>query len=200
MEEVSPHSESPLELILLLAIARSDRVDLAVRQATELVVKKIVLFFSARTPYRIEKSRIWDKVSRWDRIAREAVCQCKRVVPPTIDCLGTIGEALEFVNMNILLPTRGLRIVATENYNGRVYDLGYFAEKVKRPSYVAVAVGPEGGWTMEEVNLFGHFEWNSLSLGPRILRYETAVVAVLSLCQFLWGDMRLTKCPEETIS
>ncbi|MGC8719333.1 MAG: RsmE family RNA methyltransferase [Thermodesulforhabdaceae bacterium] len=192
-EEVFSETESPLDLILLLALARSDRVDLAIRQATELGVKKIFLFSSARSPYRIEKFRISDKVSRWGKIVKEAVCQCRRRVPPEIDYIGTTKETLEFVDMKVSSSEKHLKIVASEYLDDHTCDFGRLAEKVKAPETVLVAIGPEGGWTMEELDFFRHSGWHPVSCGPRILRYETAVVTALSLCQFLWGDMRLNR-------
>jgi 16S rRNA (uracil1498-N3)-methyltransferase len=70
------------------------------------------------------------------------------------------------------------------------HGMGIFLNANVKPDTVAIAVGPEGGWTEEEIAMFESRKWIPVSLGPRILRYETAVVVMLSLCQFLWGDMR----------
>jgi 16S rRNA (uracil1498-N3)-methyltransferase len=185
LEEVFYATESPLGVKLFLALARSDRVDLAVRQATELGVKEIILFPSARSPYRLEQPKIQDRTLRWDKIAREAVCQCRRVEVPRIFYKKDLEEVMTFVESE---SGDILRIVASE-MNGS-HGMGIFLSADVKPDTVAIAVGPEGGWTEEEIAMFESRKWIPVSLGPRILRYETAVVVMLSLCQFLWGDMK----------
>ncbi|MEJ5300116.1 MAG: RsmE family RNA methyltransferase [Thermodesulforhabdaceae bacterium] len=186
LDEVFHAAESPLEVTLFMAIARSDRVDLAIRQATELGVKEIVLFPSARSPYRLEKLKVQDRVSRWSKIAQEAVCQCRRVKVPNIWYGNGLDEILDYAengeDYNIL------KLVASEM--DELPGVGAFFQSGIKPSSVAVAIGPEGGWAEEELSAFKSRKWVPISLGPRILRYETAMVAIVVLCQFLWGDMR----------
>ncbi|MCX7823155.1 MAG: 16S rRNA (uracil(1498)-N(3))-methyltransferase [Syntrophobacterales bacterium] len=185
IEEVFFNAESPLDIILFAALARSDLMDLVVRQATELGVKEVVIFPSKRSSYRLEGSKILEKVSRWEKIAREAVCQCRRRIPPKVHYIQTLREALAFLEER-LASEEGIKIVATENSNNLLHGVKSKVDNVRK---VVVAVGSEGGWPQEELSVFRDYGWYLIWLGPRILKYETAVVALLSLCQFIWGDM-----------
>lgn len=188
IEEVFLGNEPPIDIWLFLALARSDRVDLAIRQATELGVQEIVLFPSARSQYNIDASKISDKISRWTKIAKEALCQCRRQYFPRIFYFPTLHEALSFAEKEAGFQGEFLKIVAAE---GCLNKLPKYISKdtLKLFEKIAVAIGPEGGWSSEERLAFESKGWVPISLGPRILRYETAVVVALSLCQFLWGDL-----------
>lgn len=186
IEKVFLNAEPPVSILLFLALARPDRVDLAVRQATELGARKIVLFSSSRSPYRIEKSRISDRVLRWEKIAREAVCQCGRRFPPEICYIHDFRDILMLLDEEVKNGPESLKIVAAEDAHENLYSV---IENEKKPEKVAIAIGPEGGWTTSEISAFESSKWRLVSFGPRILRYETAVVVALALCQFLWGDM-----------
>lgn len=188
IEEVFLGNEPPVDLWLFLALARSDRVDLAIRQATELGVQKIALFPSARSQYRIHDSKILDKISRWTKIAKEAICQCRRQHFPEIFYFPSFLEALSFAEKKMGFGEDILKIVATESCQNRL-TRHISINRPKRFEKIAISIGPEGGWSEEEKLSFESKGWIPVSLGPRILRYETAVVVALSLCQFLWGDL-----------
>ncbi len=179
LSEIHRDTESPLNITCILALAKSDKVDLAIRQATEVGVKKIVIFPAKRSNYKIKEEDMDRKISRWKKIAIEAMCQCGRVKYPDI----------AYVQGMSLLPLDGtLKIVACERNGTKLSSIisSSFSKTFER---VTVAIGPEGGWSNEEVNRFMEYGFTPVTLGPRILRYETAVVTLVSLCQYLWGDV-----------
>ncbi len=179
LSEVLRDTESKLDITCILALAKSDKIDLAIRQATELGVKRIVIFPAKRSNYRLKEENIDRRISRWKKIAIEAMCQCGRIKYPDIAYVKDI---------NLLPLDGGLRIVACEK-NGRKLSSMISNHSVGTIKYVTIAIGPEGGWSDEEVHKFVEYAFTPITLGPRILRYETAVVTLISLCQYLWGDM-----------
>lgn len=179
--------ESPLELTLGLALARGDRMDLAVRQATEIGVYRFVAFQADRSDYALSSVRAEKRLLRWRRIAREAMCQCGRTRIPEIvmhsSLKGFLAEAPEYAS-----PEKGgLRLVAAEKGPGQ--NLLSLWSSCPMYRQVLAVVGPEGGWAPEEMDRFLEAEFQPVRLGPRILRFETAATVLLSSVQILWGDI-----------
>ena len=182
-----PACESGLCVTLGVGIARPDTMDLIVRQATELGVEKLAVFRAARSQYGLSGGQSEKKKERWARIAGEAVCQCGRRVPPEIVLFEDLADFLASFEAE---PAGGsLRIFAREREPGAgPKDL---AERWKGADIcrVTAALGPEGGWESQECSALVGAGFEPVSLGPRILRMETAVVALISSIQLLWGDM-----------
>lgn len=179
-------AESSLNLSLALAFSRADRMDLVLRQATEIGVNRFIAFRSRRSQYGLTGRPAGKRLERWQRIAREAVCQCGRLNVPEMVILSDIREVLAKLDQwersgNLL------RILAFERGNGKgIVDLH---RAFPRCTEVMVAVGPEGGWSSEEAELLTRNGFHAVHLGPRILRLETAAAIVLSSVQLLWGDL-----------
>ncbi len=178
--QVFKNTESPLDIICALALAKSDKLDLAIRQATELGVKKIVLFPSLRSNYRLKEEDIDRKLKRWSKIVTEAMCQSGRTFHPEI----IYHKDKNFLNIN-----GDIKIVAYEKGRNGLLELASFQHK-KNIKKTILAIGPEGGWDSKEISEFLEYGFTAVRLGPRTMRYETAVVSLITLCQFLWGDMR----------
>ena len=176
--ESRPQRESPLRLTLAQAILKGAHTDLVVEKATELGAAETVLFTCERSVVRPPASRS----SRWQRIAASAAKQCGRTVVPEI-----LGP-LSFHEMIERGPIREPRILfhPAANSPGLSDVLSEFA---RLPEHLSVAVGPEGGFTAAEVERARRAGFLLAGLGPRVLRAETAAVAVSVLCQFLWGDL-----------
>ncbi len=186
--------ESPLRISLALAFARSDIMDLVVRQATEMGVAELAMFRGARSQYSISGSRAEKKIGRWLKIAREAVCQCGRTRVPEITVFDDLDRFLRS------LPTGGgsghgedhesgeqtLRIVALEGERERGLDELKKGQPVC--GKVLALIGPEGGWDDSEISRLAGAGFKTIHLGPRILRFETAAVALICSIQLLWGD------------
>lgn len=157
------------DLTLLLSIFKFDRFEWAVEKCTELGVRTIVPIIARRTDAHLASSSA-KRVERWRRIAVQAAEQSRRISPPEISDPIKLQEAL-------LVPGK-LRIVLSEaEEQTRLADLFAGGEEAE----VALAIGPEGGWTEDELELFQKEHWISASLGSTILRAETAAIAAAAL-------------------
>ena len=176
LEEIA--AERALPLTLVLAIFKYDRLEWAIEKATELGVATIVPVIARRTEKHLAQSA--DKrVERWRRLAHEAAKQSRRADVPVIEDPTPLPARLKLANLSavhILLAedergtTLSQRIQAALADSNTQCDLPEFH----------LAVGPEGGWAAEELALFANSGWLAASLGPRILRAETAAFFALS--------------------
>lgn len=181
------HNESPLELSLALAYSRSDRMDLVLRQATELGVHRFLAFRAQRSQYGLSGSQEKKRRERWLKIAREALCQCERTRLPEIMLLSNVSECISTVSCWERNEKRLLKILALEK---KLSDsLLKLWQKVPACQELLLVVGPEGGWTENETTLFTEAGFDPIRLGPRTLRLETATTAFLASVQLLWGDL-----------
>jgi len=171
-EELS--AAAALPVTLLLSVFKFDRMEWAIEKATELGVARIVPVLARRTEKHLAQSAS-RRVERWRRIVREAAQQSRRSDVPEITGPMPLKIALEqqTATLKILLAEteqeHSLRNALQENHLGEV----------------ALAIGPEGGWTPEELALFAQHQWQSVTLGPRILRAETATIAAVAVISAL---------------
>ncbi len=168
-EEV-PQAPAGLSVSLLLAIFKFDRMEWALEKAVELGVTRIVPVIARRSDAHLSIAA-GKRAERWQRIAREAAQQSRRGAPPSIESPRKMKDALA--------AEGGLRIVLAEGKGGR--RLGDVLREKSNASEIVLAVGPEGGWTVEELKLFAGNGWIAASLGPAILRAETAAIAALAV-------------------
>ena len=179
--------ESSLLLTLALAFSRADRMELAVRQATEMGVHRFIAFPAVRSEYRLSGSRIAKREERWRRIAREALCQCGRISLPQIQICSNADELLSASSEALIGEREGLMILAREDAE-RLSLLSLHA-RYPECQKMLVVVGPEGGWSQPEGEHFLQAGFHPVHLGPRTLRLETATLALLTAVQLLWGDL-----------
>jgi 16S rRNA (uracil1498-N3)-methyltransferase len=167
--EVLP--DTPMaQITLLLAIFKFDRMEWAIEKCTELGVSAIVPLISRRTDSHLAAAAK-KRVERWQRIVRQAAEQSRRAAPPQIATPIKVSEALSF--------TASLRIVLAESEEQTLLADALHASDGE--STVWLAVGPEGGWTEDEVRSFREAGWVSASLGNTILRAETAAIAATAI-------------------
>jgi 16S rRNA (uracil1498-N3)-methyltransferase len=167
-EEVSAAGLS--EITLILAIFKFDRMEWAIEKCTELGVSRIVPVIAQRTDSHLAAASA-KRVERWQRIARQASEQSRRAAPPEIAAPIKVAGA-----MNL---QAALRIVLAESE-----DRTLLRDVVKPQAAndgIALAVGPEGGWTEDELQSFQQAGWISASLGNTILRAETAAMAAMAI-------------------
>lgn len=166
-------SESALPVHLLLAVFKFDHMEWAIEKATELGVARVTPIVARRTEKHLAQAAA-KRVERWRRIALEASKQSRRVSVPEIGDPVALKDALkmEFDGAKILLAE-------TEQENSLRAVIGDHAGDV------ALAIGPEGGWTAEEMQMFSDAGWKHATLGPRILRAETAAIAGLAVISSL---------------
>jgi len=169
-EELS--SDAALPLHLLLAIFKFDHMEWAVEKATELGIGRITPILARRTEKHLAQAAA-KRVDRWRRIALEASKQSRRTDIPEVADPIPLKTALD----QETAPTRIL-LSETEQSTTLTAALESFA---KKESQTALAIGPEGGWTPEEMSLFTQHQWQPVTLGPRILRAETAAIAAIAI-------------------
>lgn len=156
------------EIVLVAAIYKFDRMEWAIEKCTELGVTRIVPVMARRTDAHLAATA-GKRVERWRRIAHEAAQQSRRLAVPRIDEPVKLREALTV--------EASARLLLNENEtSAKISD----ALK-KSTGAVAFAVGPEGGWTAEELAEFDATGWQSVTLGATILRAETAAMAALAV-------------------
>ncbi len=187
LEQHSFPSESPLSLTVALGYARSERMDLVLRQATELGVQRLVPFRAARSQYGLNGKQLIQRTARWLRIAGEALCQCGRTRLPEIEALPHAKALFAKLGPWGLADIDTLRILAWEEER----EQGLLSLFKEFPDYrkLLLVVGPEGGFTSDEVADFKGSGFRPVHLGPRTLRFETAATAFIATAQLLWGDL-----------
>ncbi len=174
LTERSPQRESPLRLVLLQALLKGAKMDYLIQKATEIGVTEIVLLSTRRTV-----SEGLGKSARWCRIAMEAAEQSGCLTVPRITGPHPLAQYLAG-------PGIGAALVLWEGE--RVGTLAAFLDQTP-PGEIKVLVGPEGGLETDELVLLRQAGFVPVSLGPRILRSETAAVVALTLVQHRWGDL-----------
>ena len=168
-EELEANAALPVHL--LLAVFKFDHFEWAIEKATELGVGSITPVLARRTEKHLAQASA-KRVERWRRIALEASKQSRRTDIPTIAEPATLKRVLEAET-----ATRRVLLSETEQEMSVTKAL----QDVTSGSEVALAVGPEGGWAPEEMALFTSHRWTHVTLGPRILRAETAAIAALAI-------------------
>lgn len=182
LEPSGIQTESPLKTSLYQAVAKGDKMDLIIQKAVELGVSEIVPFFSRYTVVKLTKDKQYQRQQRWQKIAEAAAKQCER------DQIPKVHLPLEFDQVQSRLSQHvpgHLLLMAYEQENNQ--SLSQFVNL--DPQHVSVVIGPEGGFSLEEVEAVQKLDGKIIKLGNRILRTETAAVAVLALVQYLWGDL-----------
>jgi 16S rRNA (uracil1498-N3)-methyltransferase len=163
-------ADAALPVHLLLAVFKFDHLEWGIEKLTELGAARITPVLARRTEKHLAQAAA-KRVERWRRIALESSKQSRRTDVPAIDDPAALTAALQLVDA----PAK-LLLAETEQENTLAAALE------KRVSPLAFAVGPEGGWTADEMQLFTANQWQHVTLGPRILRAETAAIAALSIC------------------
>ncbi|HEX3435582.1 MAG TPA: 16S rRNA (uracil(1498)-N(3))-methyltransferase [Pseudacidobacterium sp.] len=169
-------ADPALPITLLLSIFKFDRLEWAIEKATELGVERIVPVIARRSEKHLVESAE-KRVDRWRRIARESAQQSRRSDVPLIDAVLPLKTAARQANNDV-------RLLLAEQE--RSTTLRRAVEEALQNSgdempAIRMAVGPEGGWTAEEEALFDAEGWKPVSLGPRILRAETAAMTATAV-------------------
>lgn len=174
--EQLPAREPATEITLLLSIVKFDAFEWALEKATELGVVRVVPVAAARGEKGLVAA-VAKRSDRWRKILLESSQQSRRLRPPSLEAPATPSEAFSVQN-------RGVRVMLSERP-----DAPHIREVLARAassklSPAVVAIGPEGGWTDDEIASSRAAGFLEASLGPLILRTETAVVSALSILNF----------------
>ena len=183
-------TESPLDVTLLQGVPKGDKMETIVRATTELGVARIWPVITERTIVRLEPSRWRERARRWQRVAKEATKQCGRAVIPEVATPEALHEALA----GLPAPLANERRVCL--WEGDAPPLRSVLGDLPShttPTSLLLLVGPEGGLARGEVDDARAHGFATASLGPRILRTETAGPTVVALVQFVLGDVGGTR-------
>jgi len=169
--------ESPLAVTLLQCVPRGDRMDFIVQKATELGVRHIVPVLSHRSVVRLDAAQAKSKAQHWRAVAVGACEQSGRNRLPTIDAP---RQLIDYLGASA--PAATTRLVLEPD--PAPPDAAWSADAA-----LEIGIGPEGGFTPEELEAFRVARFHRICLGPRILRAETAAIAALAWLQTRFGDM-----------
>lgn len=178
-EKKSSVTESACQIQLMLSVGKGEKMDWILQKATELGVHSITPILSARCEVRLDKDRWQKKMERWREIIINACEQCGRNTLPVIheiQSLSTGLQSCEFRLKLLLHPDK-----ANKSLSGVLED--------NNLNQVTLLIGPEGGFDDDEVALAKAHAFVCVSLGPRILRMETAAIASIAILQAFLGDI-----------
>lgn len=178
MEKSPNNNESNLSITLYQGFPKGDKLDLIIQKSVELGVVRIVPVVMKRTVVKLKNSS--DKSLRRQRIAEEAAKQCMRGIIPEV------GEPIDFKQMIASISGEDLSILPYENENDN--RLKSLLADNPSPQRVNIIIGPEGGFDEEEIKLAEENGIHCVTLGPRILRCETAPLAAISAVMYELGD------------
>ena len=165
--------ELPIKLTLLQGIPKSDKLEMIIQKAIELGVSNIIPVKTNRVVVKIDEKKTQAKVNRWNAIAESAAKQSKRSIIPKVLKPQTIDNALEIVK------DYGVKLLPYENADG-IKKTKDILNSLDSKNNIAVFIGPEGGFEEAEVKKSTDSGFEVITLGKRILRTETAGLALLS--------------------
>ena len=176
-------TEAALPVHLLLAVIKFDHYEWGLEKATELGAARITPVLARRTDKHLAHAAA-KRVERWRKITLEASQQSRRSDLPDVDLPQPLKAALALVT-----APHKILLAETEENNTLAAALGRHRAQVgpdaEHSRELALAIGPEGGWAPEEIDLFTTQSWQPVTLGSRILRAETAALAALAICSAL---------------
>src|SRR5690242_3341594 len=180
--ESHPSDREPsIPINLAVGLTKGEKLDWVIEKATELGVTTIIPFSSNYTVPKLDGDKIQKRSERWRKIAVSAAKQCGRSRIPEVYSLRS------FENFVCESWPETLKLICWENETEQ--SLRELFGKYRETKSVLLAVGPEGGFSKSEVELANAQGFQSVHMGRRILRAETAALAALTLVQFLWGDL-----------
>jgi 16S rRNA (uracil1498-N3)-methyltransferase len=176
-------TESPLSIHLVQAISRAEKMDFSVRKATELGVCRISPVLSDRGVVRLDGSRADKRREHWQKIVRSACEQCGRNIVPPVELPQPLSEFLDRGPTAVSADEDTLRIVLLPGATASVESLPDSLRAID------LLTGPEGGFSDAEIAKAEFTGFRSMSLGPRVLRTETAAMAAIAVLQSRFGDL-----------
>ena len=165
--------ELPVNITLLQGIPKSDKLEMIIQKAVELGVSEIIPVKTKRVVVKIDEKKVDTKVNRWNAIAESAAKQSKRSIIPKVYEPMSIDNALEIVK------DFGVKLIPYENADG-IDKTRRILDNMDKTKNIAVFIGPEGGFEESEVERIKNSGFEVITLGKRILRTETAGLALLS--------------------
>ncbi|GLQ30577.1 16S rRNA (uracil(1498)-N(3))-methyltransferase [Litoribrevibacter albus] len=174
LEIIDNNTESPVRIHLGQSISKGDRMEFTIQKSVELGVAEITPLWADRCEVKLKGERLQKKVEHWQSIAVSACEQSGRSVVPRINMPSTVNEWVTSCSEKTKIT---LHHRATTSL-----------KSIEAPDSAALLIGPEGGLTEQEIETSEAAGFESIAMGPRVLRTETASLAALSLMQYEWGD------------
>lgn len=181
LEENVERTELSSEFYLFQGLPKSDKMELIVQKAVELGVKEIIPFKAKRCVVKLDDKKADSKIKRWQSISESAAKQSKRGVIPRVNEVMSFKEAVEYAK------TFDISIIPYENFKD-MSSTRKIIDKIEKNMKIGIFIGPEGGFDSEEVDYAIDNGIEPVSLGKRILRTETAGLAILSVLMFKLED------------
>jgi 16S rRNA (uracil1498-N3)-methyltransferase len=178
LEAVVPAPESVVRSVVAPAVLKGDATDDVIRDAVMLGAAQVRPFVATRSEVRLAMLARSGRAARWSRIAVAAAKQCGRAVVPPVEAV--VG--FDAVATSMATP---LRLLLVEP---GVASVAWSLRAIARPSAVTLAIGPEGGWTADEVTLATTHGWTAVRLGARTVRAASMALVALAACQAVWDD------------
>ena len=179
--ETNKEPERIPQIILAQSFLKEKKLDALIRQLTELGVSKIIPFFSERSIPNPDSKKIQNRHDRWNKIALESLKQCQRNLLPEISIPMSFNETIR------IGQECDVKIIFWENETSPLKKT--LSTCTPNPKKIIILLGPEGGFSTKEIDIATGSDFITCSLGPRILKAETASIAAMTLLQFFFGDM-----------
>lgn len=180
LERLTENQEAPVEIVLVQGLPKSDKMDYIVQKAVELGVSAIIPLAADESVVKYDQNKQQARQARWQKIAVEAAKQCRRNRVPTVDTVQNLRQFLSSVGSDTQI------IMLYEGQTPVGIKQALTAYKSRR--YVLI-IGPEGGFSADEVALAQEKGAQLVTMGPRILRTETAAVAAVTVVMYHHGDL-----------
>lgn len=174
-------------IIIAQALLKDNKPDVIIRQITELGVSQWIPYCAHRSVPVLDKRLSAKRKERWKKIAVEALKQCKRSRILNIEDIATFREMLQYG------ASCDLKLIFWEEESVS-NPLAFPCEKREQVKSIIGVIGPEGGFTSDEIEEAAACGYTTASLGPRILKADTATIAVSALLQYGYGDMGMVSC------
>ncbi|MEM9243555.1 MAG: 16S rRNA (uracil(1498)-N(3))-methyltransferase [Pseudomonadota bacterium] len=174
---LSKGSESPLEITLLHAIAKGERMDWVMQKSTELGARKIIPIITNRCNIRFNRDNRSKKQAHWQAIVNHACEQCGRNRIPVVTMPIDFSEA-------VTTDQAELKLVLHHQATEKISRL----QTSEQPKRISLLIGSEGGLNATEIDLARQHHYRAVQFGCRILRTETAALTALACLQLRWGD------------
>ena len=181
-ERLAADTESPIALVLAQCLLKADKMDLVVQKAVELGAVGVIPVRSQNCVVRYDAKKAAARRGRWQKIADEAAKQCGRTALLSV---AAVTDLNDFLQQNAASAETEL-IFFYENEEDQTVKSYLSQVQAKR---IVLLVGPEGGFSLDEAAAVAAASGHSVTLGPRILRAETAALTALAVVQYEKGDL-----------
>lgn len=179
-EIIPDHTKTSIPITLAMGLIKGEKWDFVIQKACELGVHQIIPFTSSRCVVKTKTDKIDKKLERWNKIAKEACEQCKR------STIATISSPITYQQLHHQTNEQTLKLIAYEDADLTGNHFASLLSQYPTCQEILIVIGPEGGFSKEEVQFFLQQGFHCISLGGRILRAETAALYTLSTIDFYY--------------